>query len=452
MSQAPEAAKPEEGLAGGETAGDGVPGIGCPGPETGSLTWIQLGHPDSRLVPVEGARYLRQGDVVVLDAALRVVALNHASAGCQLLEVGVDIPPEGLLDQMAAWAASGRKVVRLELDAGAGTDAERAASGLSAPAWAARRDHFPFPWRWVPGVARDRWMQVDSTSAPLAGCRVLVTRAREQADSISQLVVSLGGEPVEFPVVRIAPLDDYRCLDEALDRIEAGAAAGQVAFDWAIFTSANGVRALMGRLRERGGDIRSWKGIRLAAIGPATASALAGFGLKVDLVPREYVGEAVVEALKAREGSLAGKRVLLVRALKARAVIPEQLRELGATVVVAPAYQTLGDGRGAHLVCRLLEEGALHVLTFTSPSTVSYFCRQVAEAAGLALPSVGELIRRVGSLVACIGPITAEAAEEEGLPVHVVANQYTVPGLVQAVKDAWLQRSRERPSTEEEVP
>lgn len=407
--------------------------------DAGSLTWIQLGSPDPRLVPLEGARHLQEAEVVVLDPPLRVVALNHVPAGCRLLEVGADIAGEGLLKELARWAGSGRKTVRLKL----ASESQGAWDGPS-PAAAAEASFFArlsVPWRWVPGVSGGRSLHMDTASAPLAGCRVLVTRAREQAGSLSQGVVSLGGEPVEFPVVRIAPLDDYRCLDEALDQIAAGAVAGRPAFDWAIFTSVNGVRALMERVQQRGGDIRSWQGIRLAAIGPATAAALASFGLKVDLMPPEYVGEAVVEALQAREESLAGKRILLVRALKARAVIPDELRELGAEVVVAPAYQTVGDGRGAHLVYRLLVDGALHVLTFTSPSTVNHFCRHVAEAAGLAVSGVAGLVRQAGSLVACIGPITARAAEAEGLPIHVVAKEYTVPGLVQAVREAWLERS-----------
>src|SRR5207247_1450230 len=163
------------------------------------------------------------------------------------------------------------------------------------------------------------------------GLKVLVTRAKEQAAELSDQLSALGADPVEAPMIRIIPPDDRGPLLRA--------AAEPDVFDWIVFTSANAVDSLMQAVLETGGDVRSLKGPLLGAIGSATAEQLAKYGIKVDLIPTEYRGDAVVGALKLR-GPLDAVRVLLPRADIGREVIAEQLREAGALVTDVIAYRT----------------------------------------------------------------------------------------------------------------
>ena len=251
---------------------------------------------------------------------------------------------------------------------------------------------------------------------PLFGRRVLVTRAREQAAELSRLLVEQGAEPVECPTIRIVPPDSWAELD--------GAIAGLSRYQWLVFTSVNGVKPFMDRLQRKGLDGRAVAGIRLCCIGPRTAEALGAYGLRADLVPAEYQAEGLIEAMKA--AGVKGQRVLIPRAAVAREVLPEQLRELGADVQVVTAYRTVLPEVETDRVKDLLQKQALHVLTFASSSTVRNFC---------GLFSGREEMRRLttGVVVACIGPITAKTAAEEGLPVTVTAAENTIPALVEAI-------------------
>jgi uroporphyrinogen III methyltransferase/synthase len=194
-------------------------------------------------------------------------------------------------------------------------------------------------------------------------------------------------------------------------------------YQWVIFTSVNGVRFLFQRLEALGRDVRALHGIRLGAIGPKTAAALEERGLRLDLVPSEYRAEAVIDALG--EAEIRGRRFLLPRAAKAREVLPEKLVEMGGEVDVVTAYETVRPSEKAEKVRRLLREGAIHCITFTSSSTVDNF---IAMVGGDHLPSlVGKAV------VACIGPITAETARGHGLTPKIIPDEYTIEALTAAL-------------------
>jgi len=252
-----------------------------------------------------------------------------------------------------------------------------------------------------------RWFD----TRPLFGKRVLVTRARPQASALSQRLRELGAEPVEFPTIAIAPPSDWSNLDQALDKLAA--------YDWIIFTSANGVEAVIERLRALGSDLRLLDGPRVAAIGPATAQALQDHGVRVDFVPSIYVAEEIAAGI----GDVRGQRILLPRADKARPALGEGLCEKGALVDEVVAYRTTAAPSGD--LQAILADGKIDILTFTSSSTVKNL------AAALGGRASGEAL--AGMLVACIGPVTARTAQELGIRVDVVAREHTIEGLVDAI-------------------
>ena len=248
---------------------------------------------------------------------------------------------------------------------------------------------------------------------PLFGRGIVITRPEAQAKEMAELLGAAGARVIPFPVIRIAVPESWAPLDTALDRLAA--------YRWLIFTSANGVAFFFRRLRERGGDIRDLKGIRIATIGPATAAAVEALGIHVDLVPKEYISEGVVRAFAGED--LKGGRVLLPRAAEARDVIPEGLAKMGAEVDVVTVYQTVRTDRDAAELAPLLAAGKIAVVTFTSPSTVTHFLGIMGP--GFQLPP--------GVRIACIGPVTAAAAQKAGLTVDILQEQYTIPGLVAAM-------------------
>jgi len=247
---------------------------------------------------------------------------------------------------------------------------------------------------------------------PLFGKGIVVTRPEEQAGEFACLLAAEGAEAILFPTIRIAPPLKWGDVDRAL--------AGLDGYDWIVFTSANGVKHFFARLGERGGDIRDLKGIRICTIGPATAAAVERKGIRVDLVPDEYVSEGVVRAFEAVD--LRGKRVLLPRAAEARDVIPEGLAKMGAEVDVVTAYRTVRSKSRKEDLQVLLEAGRVDVVTFTSPSTVVNFKKIMG---GEPLPGK---VR-----IACIGPVTAAAARKQGLAIDVYQETFTIPGMVEAL-------------------
>jgi uroporphyrinogen-III synthase len=249
---------------------------------------------------------------------------------------------------------------------------------------------------------------------PLAGRRVLVTRAARQASKLSDALRALGAEAVEVPALEIQPPADLAPLDRALCSLDS--------YDWLILTSANTVRSLVERAAALGVPFAPGPRLQVAAVGEATAAAARQSGLPVALVPETYVAEALVESLIDQS---AGKKILLVRAKNARNLIPDALRATGAVVDVVDAYRNILPAAAPELLRAALEKG-IDAATFTSSSSVTHLA-DAACAAGIAFPFAG--VRAVS-----IGPITSKTLRELGWPPAAEASQSDVPGLVAAVR------------------
>jgi uroporphyrinogen III methyltransferase / synthase len=270
----------------------------------------------------------------------------------------------------------------------------------------------------VGGVARLRDTLRWFDAGALFGKRVLITRAGHQSDAFARALLERGAEPLSAPTIAIEPADDSRAADDALAELAS--------FAWIAFTSQNGVDAFFERLAAHGADARALAGAKVSAIGERTAERLERYGIHADLVPAVYISEEVAEAIIAR--SQPGDRVLLYRASEARDALPRELEAAGRRVTVVAAYKTVvpHDPDFAQKVARS------DVLTFTSASTVRGFVTQ--------LGSSGATAAR-GKCVACIGPITAEAARAAGLNVDVVASVYTTAGILEAL-EAYFARKK----------
>jgi len=252
-------------------------------------------------------------------------------------------------------------------------------------------------------------------SGPLSGLRVVVTRPRGQAEAMMRHLRRLGAQPIEFPSIRIRPTADFSALDEALRRLPS--------FHWVVFTSVNAVEATISRMAQIGVPIDSLAARRVAAIGPKTAQALVVRGVTPTFVPREFVAEQIVDGL----GDVTGMAILLPRAAEAREILPETLARRGASVTVIPIYQT-EPADPDPIALEQLRQG-VDVITFTSPSTIRGFSTLVKKA-GLDLHQLPG-----HPLVACIGPITAEAARALGCPATIIATEYTSDGLTEALQE-----------------
>ncbi len=290
---------------------------------------------------------------------------------------------------------------------------------------------YEIPGAWVPATG--------TTSLPLQGKRILVTRASKQAGALSDRLRKLGAIPVEFPIIQIAPPEDWVLLDNALHQLCAK--EEEPYYTWLVFTSANGVNICFDRLNTLAYNTNDIGKVRVAAIGPATAQALRHHGIKPDLVPDEYIAEGVAAALIEdvhRHGvSLEGKRILILRAAEARKVLVEKLQRAGAIVEEVAAYRTRGaviDDEQGHEVLRLLQAGQLDILTFTSSSTVRHFVQWLADCApGAAVSPIAHVTHNPQLKIACIGPITSQTARELGLDVQIEASEFTIDGLVEAI-------------------
>jgi len=228
-------------------------------------------------------------------------------------------------------------------------------------------------------------------------------------------LAALGAEVIEIPTIEIRDPASWEPLDSAIRRLEE--------FDFLLVTSVNGVRNFLARLRACGRDIGDLKGLTIGAIGPATAAGLEKAGVKVDLMPREYRAEGLLEALADRD--LRGKAFLIPRAKVARDVVPRVLREKGAKVEVVEAYQTAPPHFPPGELERLLTPPP-DVITFTSSSTATNFAKLVGET------KIAQTLR--GVAVASIGPITSDTVRKLGLAVAIEAGESTIPGLVRAIE------------------
>jgi uroporphyrinogen-III synthase len=251
-----------------------------------------------------------------------------------------------------------------------------------------------------------------STHQPLAGKRILITRARHQAGRLAEALEERGAEVLRLPTIEIIPPETYAHLDAVLEVISG--------FDWLIVTSANGAAALADRMQFLRIRSEQLKHLQIAAIGPATAVALGRIGLTVSAMPDEYVAEAVVAMLKDK---VAGRRVLLARAAVARDVIPEQLRECGADIHVVETYRTVIPADSIDQVRALFgpEKPLPDAVTFTSSSTVNNF---------FALLAAAKIERPQGLRAVSIGPVTTKTLRQHNWEPACEAGKYDIPGVV----------------------
>jgi uroporphyrinogen III methyltransferase/synthase len=261
-----------------------------------------------------------------------------------------------------------------------------------------------------------------STQRPLQGRTVLVTRARMQSESLTSKLEALGAQVIHFPTIEIVPPESWDQLDAALRRLGG--------YDWIVFTSANGVRFFFERLNDL--ELTDYLDMlattTLCAIGPATASAIEKRGAVANLVASESSSEGALTAIIKHAGdvkNINGLRFLIPRARIAREVLPEGLRKLGAEVDTVETYQTVKPDVDPESVNLLFKENSIDAITFTSSSTVSNF----VELAGLT-----DLSRLLdATLVACIGPATAETAARMGLTRVIQPDMHNSAALVEAI-------------------
>ena len=250
---------------------------------------------------------------------------------------------------------------------------------------------------------------------PLLGKRIIVTRARQQASDLLRLLSDLGAECLEYPTINIIAPQNPEPLEQAVKNLPA--------YDWIVFTSANGVIHFFEQLFAVGKDVRALGQMQTAAIGPATAEQLRKFGLNSDIVPETYRAESVVDAF--REMNLKGKKILLPRAREARPILPVELTKMGAQVDEVSAYETLKATENTNNLIRQLEEKKVDLITFTSSSTVKNF--------KALLPPDRFKKRMQGVIIASIGPITTDTARQLDFEVDISAQSFTIPGLVEAI-------------------
>jgi len=250
---------------------------------------------------------------------------------------------------------------------------------------------------------------------PLFGKRIVVTRATQQAPILSEKLRELGADAIEMPATQIARLD-LGPLRNSIDRIGD--------YDWLIFTSQNAVAIFWEQLLGRGKDSRALAGLKIAAVGPATAGALLEHGITVDVIPQRFVAEGLLEMLGERD-DVSGSKVLYITAEGARDVLPSGLREMGAELAIIEAYRTIPDGEGAATLARAIEAGKVDLATFTSASAVRGYIDAVGEDLALKVPA------------ASIGPQTSDALREAGIEVEAEAEESTIDGLVSAVLRAF---------------
>ena len=259
---------------------------------------------------------------------------------------------------------------------------------------------------------RMKWFE----NRPLLGKKIVVTRAREQASDLVTNLSEMGADVLECPTIKVVPSENLSPLDCAI--------SGLKSYDWVVFTSVNGVKHFFERLFEKGSDARALGHLHTAAIGPATADMLLKFGLKTDIIPENFRAESVVEAFS--QENIAGKKILLPSAQEARPVLPVELRKMGAIVDEIITYHTIQDRQNADILLEDLQNETIDMVTFTSSSTVKNFKALIPDDMFISLLD--------GVTVACIGPITADTAKELGFNVHIIADEYTIPGLCQAIR------------------
>lgn len=261
---------------------------------------------------------------------------------------------------------------------------------------------------------------------PLFGQRIVVTRALQQAGQLSSLLLERGADVLEIPVIRFGPPSQAKPLQEAL--------AGLNSYDWIVFTSANGVSFFFEEFLRKFDDMRDIGGVRIAAVGPATAARIREYHLHVDAIPAEAIGSQIIEEIE-KHSSIENLRLLLLRAEVANKDLPDLLEEKGAIVDDIPCYRTLPESRDLNEASARLRESGADWITFTSGSTVAQFHARF---------NLADLLQRFPALrFASIGPETSKALIQIGLPPHLEANPHTMEGLVHALEEATEALKRE---------
>jgi len=285
------------------------------------------------------------------------------------------------------------------------------ASGLSAPAITVVGDVVSL---------RDKLRWFDNRL--LSGKRILITRPHHQAGDFRRRLKSLGAEVITFPTIEIRDPSSWEALDRAIRDVEN--------YQWLVFTSVNGVERFFSRYRQLERDVRDLEGVQIAAIGSATEKAVAGRGLKVEVLPDEFKAEGLLQSLKGKV--LKGTRILIPRAKLARDILPLELQNQGAQVDVVEAYETTVPRGGQERLQLILEERPLDMIVFTSSSTVTNMVEMAQPGA--------QRDSLKHTAIAAIGPITRETAESYGFDVQVQPNQYTIPTLVDAIVSFYRKR------------
>ncbi|MFK5953583.1 MAG: uroporphyrinogen-III C-methyltransferase [Desulfobacterium sp.] len=250
---------------------------------------------------------------------------------------------------------------------------------------------------------------------PLFGKKIVVTRARVQASGLVDKLRQLGAHCVEIPTIKVVAPEDNTPLVDAVKSLDQ--------YEWIIFTSVNGVKYFFKTLFAQGLDVRALGNHQFACIGPVTRDELEKFGIISDVLPETYRAESVVDAFK--DHGISDKRILLPRAMEARTILPEELRNMGAHVHEVTAYETRQVSNAKDELMALLKDGKIDMVTFTSSSTVKNFMALIPEEDRASLLS--EVIH------ACIGPITEDTAISLGLAPQIVADTYTIDGLVDVI-------------------
>ena len=263
---------------------------------------------------------------------------------------------------------------------------------------------------------------------PLTGVAVLVTRAGRQAETLVRQLEAAGARALELPTIEILPPENFSALDAAVEDIAT--------YDWVIFTSVNSIPPFLERLQRAGKNASCLAALQIGAIGPETAKRLEASGIRTTLVPARYQAEGILDAIPA--DLMRGKRVLIPRAAEAREILPQALRAWGASVDVVVAYRTMLPNVDVAPVRQMFRRGEIDAVTFTSSSTVKNFVRLFGGG------TLGQIVD--GSLVACIGPITAKTVEEQGGHPAIIAGEFTTGGLTRALVEHFRAHPRKRVS------
>lgn len=257
-----------------------------------------------------------------------------------------------------------------------------------------------------------KWFE---SKRPLLGKKIMITRARAQASDLVEKLSSLGAECIEYPTIKITAPDDSKPLSDSINNIKN--------YSWLIFTSVNGVKYFFDELFKKGFDSRVLGHLKTAVIGPATRDELRKYGINSDIIPKSYRAESVVEAFENID--IKGKKILIPRAMEARAVLPQELRKMGAEVDEITAYKTIPVSDKKEELLNEFINSDIDLVTFTSSSTVKNFRGMFTD---------DEFKEISGKFkTASIGPITGKTAEELNIKPDINAEEYTIDGLVKAI-------------------